>query len=569
MDGPLVSIVITAYNYAGYLATAIESALGQDHVPLEVLVLDNASTDETPAVVARYAHDPRLRSIRHPENVGLTANHNRGLAAARGEYVGFLSADDALAPGFVARTLRFYAEHPDVDVAYGVAYYMDAAGALTAVREWPGEPKAGYAGGRNEFAQLLADGDYMCFPTMLVPRAVWERFGPLDPDLWSADWEICLRWARGGVRFGFIPEPCAFVRMHDRQHSGVADKSGSEMRDYATIFERYLDPARPDLLAGHEAAVRRVIDNRETYARMVHGDVAAFDAATNRFRERIDAIATANAARERQRIAYVVLADTELAPLRDTLDSLVRQEAGDWRAIVVQQPAVSFAAACTQIAPDRTRHVQLVEPCGIAAAVNTAIGIEEADVYAVVRSGTRIAPHHTGALRAAFADPATRVALTWPRFFVDDPAAGTTGEILALSRPPHGGLDVASGPVLAAEGVAFAREAFDVAAGYRDVALADWDFLIRIAMGGAVRSCGGGVEVHVWAGMRDARTADRRLLEPVKAVYRAFPVVETGRLAARAAFLERLQAASAHDPSDAAGLRAFYEALSGAAESEG
>jgi hypothetical protein len=409
----------------------------------------------------------------------------------------------------------------------------------------------------------------MCFPTMLVPRAVWERFGPLDPDLWSADWEISLRWARGGVRFGFVPEPCAFVRMHDRQHSGVADRSGSEMRDYVTIFERYLDPARPELLAGHEAAVRRVIDNRETYARSVHGAVAASDAATHRFRERIGAIAAANASRERRRVAYVVLADTELAPLHDTLASLVHQEAEDWRAIVVQQPAVSFAAACEHVAPDRTRHIALVVPCSTAFAVNTAIGIEEADVYVVLRSGTRVAPHHTGALRAAFADPATRVALTWPRFFVDDPAAGTSGEIAALSRPPRGGFDFASGPVLAAEGVAFAREAFDGVGGYRDVALPDWDFLIRIAMGGAVRPCGGGVVVHVWPAMRDARLPDRRLHEPVKDMYRAFPVVETAQLAARAAFLERLQAAAAHDPSDAAGLRAFYEAFSGATEAAG
>ena len=457
--------------------------------------------------------------------------------------------------------MRFYAEHPEIDVAYGGAYYIDAAGRFLAVREWPGQPVAGYAGDRNEFAQLVAEGDYMCFPTMLVPRSIWERFGALDAGLWSADWEISLRWARAGVRFAFVPEPFAFVRLHHRQHGGIANASGSEMRDYVTIFERYLDPATPERFAGHEHAIRRVIENRERYARTIHGEAAAaFDDATRRFRERIDAIAAANAGRARERVAYVVLADDALAPLQATLESLASQR-GEWRAIVVQQPAVSFAPACERIAPGRTRHVQLVGPQSTAVAVNTAVGIEEADGYVVVRSGTRFAPGHTNVLRAAFADPATTVTLTWPRFFVDETAGGPAHEIRALSTPPAGGLDLASGPVLPAEGVAFTREAFDAAAGYREVGLPDWDFFIRLSMLGPLRPCGGGVEVHVWPGMRDARVAERGVVDAVNAAYRTFPVAEPHRLAARANFLERLRAAFGSDPSNAAGLRAFYEAL--------
>jgi glycosyltransferase involved in cell wall biosynthesis len=102
MDYPLVSIIITTYNYAHVVATAIESALGQDYPNFEVVIMDNASTDDTPAVIRRYTADPRVHSIRNPENIGLTPNHNAGLREARGQYVSFLSADDWLMPSFVS-----------------------------------------------------------------------------------------------------------------------------------------------------------------------------------------------------------------------------------------------------------------------------------------------------------------------------------------------------------------------------------------------------------------------------------------------------------------------------------
>ena len=84
MSSPRVTLAIAAYNGERYLAEAVESCLAQDYADFELLIVDDASSDSTPAVIARYTDDPRVRVVRHPEN--------RGIAAA----VIRLSTDDAL-----------------------------------------------------------------------------------------------------------------------------------------------------------------------------------------------------------------------------------------------------------------------------------------------------------------------------------------------------------------------------------------------------------------------------------------------------------------------------------------
>lgn len=113
----LVTIVIPTLNRASLLERAIGSALAQTHDPIEVLVVDNASDDET-AVVARSFADPRLQYHRQPARVGIEQNHRTGLDLARGEFVVFLSDDDLLRQDFVANRMATLARHPGAVVAF-------------------------------------------------------------------------------------------------------------------------------------------------------------------------------------------------------------------------------------------------------------------------------------------------------------------------------------------------------------------------------------------------------------------------------------------------------------------
>ena len=93
-----VSVVIPAYNCTRYIAMAIDSALGQQ-VPLEVIVVDDCSTDDLPGLMTRYRGEPRVRYVRNEKNQGVAQTRNRGVSLARGEYVAFLDADDYWAEG--------------------------------------------------------------------------------------------------------------------------------------------------------------------------------------------------------------------------------------------------------------------------------------------------------------------------------------------------------------------------------------------------------------------------------------------------------------------------------------
>ena len=93
-----VSVVIPAYNCTAYIALAIDSVLGQQ-VPLEVIVVDDCSTDDLPGLITRYREDSRVRYVRNEKNLGVAQTRNRGVSLARGEYVAFLDADDYWAQG--------------------------------------------------------------------------------------------------------------------------------------------------------------------------------------------------------------------------------------------------------------------------------------------------------------------------------------------------------------------------------------------------------------------------------------------------------------------------------------
>src|SRR5512143_3730544 len=109
---PLVSVVMPVYNGARYLRQALESALAQTYRPLEIVVVDDGSTDETPAILAEFG--TRIRALRQP-NSGSAAARNAALDAARGELIAFLDADDLWLPQKLAVQVEYLREHPDVD----------------------------------------------------------------------------------------------------------------------------------------------------------------------------------------------------------------------------------------------------------------------------------------------------------------------------------------------------------------------------------------------------------------------------------------------------------------------
>jgi glycosyltransferase involved in cell wall biosynthesis len=114
MSTPLVSCIVPVFNGERYLAEALDSVLGQTYRALEVIVVDDGSTDGTPAVVRTFG--ARVRCVTQP-NAGLAAARNRGLAAATAELVAFLDADDLWLPEKIACQMERFRARPELEVS--------------------------------------------------------------------------------------------------------------------------------------------------------------------------------------------------------------------------------------------------------------------------------------------------------------------------------------------------------------------------------------------------------------------------------------------------------------------
>jgi hypothetical protein len=192
---PLVSVIIPMFNYGHYLPQTVHSALAQDHVEPQVIIVDDASTDDSKAVARRLAAaDGRVTVIGQQRNGGPAAAFNRGYAAATGEFIVRLDADDLLTPGSLARSVALFDAFPDVGLVYGHPVHFTGPPPATArqhVRSWSIWP------GRDWIAERCRRGvNCITTPEAIVRGSVLQQAGPLSTDIQVAtDIHLWLRIA--------------------------------------------------------------------------------------------------------------------------------------------------------------------------------------------------------------------------------------------------------------------------------------------------------------------------------------------------------------------------------------
>jgi glycosyltransferase involved in cell wall biosynthesis len=183
----LVSIIIPSFNHAHYLPDAIGSALGQTYTNIEVVVVDDGSTDDTVKVV-NAIHDERLHLVEQT-NRGLSRARNEGLALSRGEYVVFLDADDRLRCNHIQRGLDVLTENRFLGFVCGdIAVFGDQNF----------DHRHSCAPRPDHYATLLRGCFIVNVGACLFPRSILSSVGAFDEDLVSAeDWDLFLKVARG------------------------------------------------------------------------------------------------------------------------------------------------------------------------------------------------------------------------------------------------------------------------------------------------------------------------------------------------------------------------------------
>ncbi len=181
--GTRISIITAVYNRASTLAAAIDSVLAQRNVDIEYIIVDGNSTDSTSEIVARYGD--RINRYIREEDEGIYDALNKGIAAATGDIVGFLHADDFLADPNVLAGVASEFEDETVDAAYGDLVYVGAEASDHIIRYW----KSG-AFRRERFRW----GWMPPHPTVYLRRRCYEQFGLYRSDLKiSADYELLVR----------------------------------------------------------------------------------------------------------------------------------------------------------------------------------------------------------------------------------------------------------------------------------------------------------------------------------------------------------------------------------------
>lgn len=199
MTGPLVSVIVAAYNAERFLGAALESLFAQDYEPLEAIVVDDGSEDGTEAVARSFRGVEYLRQ----ENQGPAAARNNGLARARGEFVSVLDSDDLLPPTKLSVQVGHLLEHPDVDCVLGRQEWINPPPWLT----------------RDA---VYGELDGIPLPSAVFRKRALDEIGGFDPTYRTGeDMDLLVRLRERGGKIVVLPDLVLYRRFHGSNLSHV------------------------------------------------------------------------------------------------------------------------------------------------------------------------------------------------------------------------------------------------------------------------------------------------------------------------------------------------------------
>ena len=224
---PNISVCMPTYNQGRYIRQALDSVLRQTKQDFEIIVYDDASTDDTQQIVAAFT-DERLRYFRQPRNVGIAANRNSCLAAARGHYIAWLDSDDIYRPEMLAIQSGVLDRHPNVGLTYGAFEVIDNDGRR--LPDWPLPFTSDVIESGKEALRELTLHNYITAPTVMVRRACYDIVGPYSTELANSgeDWEMWLRIALH-ADLAYTATAVAQYRQHEDSISSSTIKNGERL----------------------------------------------------------------------------------------------------------------------------------------------------------------------------------------------------------------------------------------------------------------------------------------------------------------------------------------------------
>lgn len=232
---PSIGIVTPSYQHRAFVRATIESVLGQAYPNLQYKVQDGGSTDGTVELLQSYGD--RVRWESRKDN-GQAHAINLGFEAIDCDIMGYLNSDDVLLPGTLAYVVRYFQEHPDVDLVYGHRVFIDAAGMEVGRAVLPAHS-----------ARVLKWVCYIPQETMFWRRRVWEAVRPFNERLsYALDWDFALRAQAAGFRFARVPRFLGCFRVHDQQKAATAYHIGRQETQALRRQFTGIEPTRSRLI---------------------------------------------------------------------------------------------------------------------------------------------------------------------------------------------------------------------------------------------------------------------------------------------------------------------------------
>lgn len=262
-ENPLVSVIIPNYNHARFLGGAVRSVLEQTYRPVEIIVVDDGSTDNSGEVAAGFGD--QIRYI-YQTNAGLSAARNTGLRAAKGELIGVLDADDMYEPDFLATLVAALQADPEADGVYcGYRFVDEANNPLPQVENRP-VPSA-------DLYTALLDGNFFVPESIFLRRRVYDDVGFFDESLRACeDWDV---WLRAAKKFRIIHSPHILTR-----HRVLAGSMSTDPLRMLTarlaVLKKHVgaEPASAGSSAAHRAYGRAYLGSCVEYLQYGHPDRA-------------------------------------------------------------------------------------------------------------------------------------------------------------------------------------------------------------------------------------------------------------------------------------------------------
>lgn len=236
---PLVSIVVPSYNHAGYLRDCIGSILQQDYARIELIVINDGSTDETEEVMQEILKEypSRIRYI-SKDNEGLIKTLNLGLRTSSGKYFCELASDDMLLPGSIAKRASWLEGHPDFDAVFADGFILQD-NERTSERANQGKPQ--YASSTHALGDLIAGKARIFFPSGMFRKSVLESLGGFDEDFRFFE-DLAMQFPLAvHARTGYLDEPVMFYRRHGTNIS--AHQKVQVRREKILALEKLLSSA--------------------------------------------------------------------------------------------------------------------------------------------------------------------------------------------------------------------------------------------------------------------------------------------------------------------------------------